>query len=85
MKRRKRMKVLGQWVTLEHTDLQSEELWGDCDVAKRHIRIKVDATDDEYNRVLRHEVCHMRLGISGLSELMTPELEEALAVLAETP
>lgn len=84
MKRRKRMKVLGQWVTIDHCDLKNEELWGDCDVGKRIIRIKDDATDEEYQRVLRHEVCHMRLGISGLSEFLTPELEEALAVLAET-
>lgn len=85
MKRRKRMKILGEWVELEHVQFDNDDRWGDCDVGKRIIRIVETATDEEYARVLRHEVCHMRMGISGLTEFMTPELEEALAVLAETP
>ena len=85
VKRPSRVKVLGQWVTVEEVDLSEEDgLWGDSNTGKRHIRIKEGTTDVEYQRVLRHEIFHLRLGISGLSELLTAEQAEALAVLAET-
>ena len=88
MKKRNRIKVLGQWVTLEHTDLSKADtegggLCGDCDVDKRVIRIDHNIEGDEYNRVLRHEVFHMKVRIAGLKELLSDEVDEALAVLAE--
>ncbi len=84
MKKRNRIKIFGEWVTLDHVDLTSEGIYGDCTVSSRTIRLHVGLEGAEYKRVLAHESEHMRLGISGLSEMMSAELEEALAVLAET-
>lgn len=88
LKKRNRIKVLGQWVTLEHADLSKAdtdggELCGDCDVDKRIIRLDEKLEGEEYRRVLRHEVFHMKVRISGLKELLSDEVDEALAVLAE--
>jgi len=83
MKKRSRIKILGQWVNLEHVDLTKEGVHGDCDVEQRKIRIHIGLEGERYKRVLRHECEHMKFGLSGLVELLTPELEEALCTLAE--
>jgi hypothetical protein len=84
----KKIKVLGQTVTLSHIDgLKTDEdvrCWGLCLVQERMIFLDAGLTGEAYNRVLRHEIFHMKVGISGLTELLPDELEEALAVLAET-
>ena len=84
----KKIKVLGQDVTLSHIDgLKNEEAlrcWGLCLVQERMIFLDASLTGAAYNRVLRHEVFHMKAGISGLTELLSEGIEEALAVLAET-
>ena len=84
MKKRNRIRVLGQWIDLIHVDLTDEGVHGDCDVESRTIRIHIGLEGPRYTRVLRHELFHMKVGLAGLTELMSPELEEALAVLAET-
>lgn len=88
MKKRKRIKVLGQWITVEHCDLSKagesgEALCGDCNVDRRVIRIDETIEGEEYKRVLRHETFHMKVRISGVNEMLTDEIDEALAVLAE--
>lgn len=84
MKRKSKIKVLGQWIKIEHVDLTKEDLFGDACAITRKIRLETTLTDSEYKRLLAHEVEHIRLRLSGLVEMMTPELEEALAVLAES-
>ena len=83
-KKRTRAKCLGQWVDIQHCDLTEEGLLGDCDPSKRIIRIEVTLEGAEYKRIEAHEFAHMKMALSGLVEMMSPELEEALAVLAES-
>lgn len=85
MKRKTRIRVKGEWVRVEHVDLSVEELLGDADINKRVIRIEISLTDKEYKRVLAHEKMHMILGLSGLAELLSAELEEGICVAMETP
>ena len=90
MKRPDRVKILGQWITILYVDLKKEGenhdeiLYGDCDSRARIIRIEKTLDDDLTKRILNHEKYHMKLGLSGVAELLTSDQEEALAVLAET-
>ena len=85
MKKRARVKVLGQWIRIEHVPSeQMEGCLGFCIVEKRLIQLDASLEGDEYKRVLKHEITHMKHRISGLIEMMSPELDEALAVLSET-
>ena len=89
MKRPDTVRVLGQRCHVLYVDLKSESkdeetLYGDCDAATRIIRIERTLDDDMTKRVLKHEKMHMKLGLSGLTELFTTEQEEALCVLAES-
>lgn len=83
-KRKTKIKVLGQWVKVEHVDLVKEDIHGDACAVTRVIRIETTLEGDHYGRIMKHETEHMRLRLSGLAELMTDELEEALACLAES-
>lgn len=88
MKTRKtKVRVLGQWVQIVYMkDLRNEDdepCWGMCDVDNRRISLEADMDDAMYERVLRHEKMHMKLRLSGLIEMMSEELDEALAVLME--
>ncbi len=89
MKKRNKIKILGQWVTIEHCKLPESDdeevdtILGDCDVSTRTIRIDKDLEGVAYTRILRHEMFHMKVGLSGIGELLDLKLEEALAVLAE--
>lgn len=90
MKRPDRVKILGQWCHILYVDLKAEGdqadeiFWGDANVDTRIIRIEKTADDEMTKRILRHEKMHMKLGLSGLSELFSAEQEEALCVLAES-
>jgi len=89
MRKPDRAKVLGQWVDILYVDLKpegekdDENLFGDCDVPNRVIRIEKTLEGELFKRTLRHEKQHMKLGISGLSNQLSPELEEQLCDLAE--
>ena len=87
MKRPSKIKVLGQVVTIKQvTNLKNEDgiaCHGLCEVHNRIISIEKGMPNDKYIRLVRHETFHMKLGMSGLSEMLTDEQEEALAVLAE--
>ena len=90
MKRPDRVKILGQWVNILYVNLQdegekhNEVLYGDCDSRTRIIRIEKTLDDQLTKRILNHEKYHMKLGLSGVIELLTAEQEEALCVLSET-
>ena len=88
-KKKSRIRVLGQWVELKHEDLSTAgddniPLLGDCDCDSRVIRIEASLEGEQYNRVLRHEIFHMKVRLSGLKELLQDDVEEALAVLMES-
>ena len=90
MKRPDRVKILGQWINILYVDLKpegdkdNETLYGDCDVAARIIRVEKSSDDELCKRILKHEKLHMKLGLSGLTEILSSEQEEAICVLAET-
>jgi hypothetical protein len=78
--------ILGVKVRIQHVPFLSatEGILGDADDDKQLIRLDADLEDAQYKRVLRHEKVHMALRLSGLVELMTDDLEEALCRLFET-
>ena len=87
MKRPSKIKVLGQVVTIKQVaNLKNEDgipCHGMCEVHERVISIAKGMTNSKYERVVRHEMFHMKMGLSGIGEMFTDEQEEALAVLAE--
>ena len=88
MEKPKKIKVFGQAVTVRYIDkLKNEDgipCLGLSHINDRTIELEQGLSKAATARVLRHEIFHMKLGISGLTELLSEELEEALAVLAET-
>ena len=84
MKRKSRVRVLGQYFKIEYCDLTADDLDGDCDPNKRIIRIEQTLEPDHMKRIIDHEVMHARLFVSGLYEGFTGRQQEALAVLAES-
>lgn len=60
-----------------------EDRYGDCDVTKRKIRIDPTEPLDRQWETLFHETIHAVLGLSGYSELLKDDLEEALVVLLQ--
>ena len=87
MKRPSKIKVLGQEVTIKVLAKPEQDdgtvCHGMCEVNDRRISIEAGLNNSVYSRVLRHEVFHMKMGLSGLSEMLTDEQEEALAIIAE--
>ncbi len=87
MKKPKSITVLGNRVTVKSVaDLKAtdgDKCFGLACVQTRTISIDSKCKGAAYDRVLRHEIFHMKLGLSGQSENLTDEQEEALAVLAE--
>ena len=87
MKRPSKIKVLGQVVTVKQiANLKNEDgiaCHGFCDVHNRVIAIEKGISNDKYIRIVRHEMFHMKMGLSGVGEMFTDEQEEVLAVLAE--
>jgi hypothetical protein len=69
----------------EYRDLIKMGANGLCDSDQRTIYIdQGDGMSDELmNRVLMHEIMHAYTFTSGVSELLNPDLKEALSVMAE--
>jgi len=85
MGRQSRVRVLGQYFKIIYEDLTAENIDGDTDINKRLIRIDSCITDPEHiRRIIAHEKFHAKLAVSGISELLGEEVEEALAILAES-
>ena len=74
--------IMGQIISIKYVTLSNDH--GSSDVALREIRLNKKLADDVLERVLRHEKFHMKLGLSGLTEILSSELEEALCNLAES-
>ena len=84
--RKSRVRILGRWIKIlyiEDLKADGEKVWGICDDDELTISIEATASDDMYQRTLEHEKMHMRLRLSGLIEMMSDELDEALARLME--
>tara|TARA_R100001463_G_scaffold2401_6_gene10164 strand:- start:668 stop:955 length:288 start_codon:yes stop_codon:yes gene_type:complete len=81
--------ILGQRFTIEHVQnllVEGERCEGACYVSERVIKLDdyLRFQESRYNRVLRHELMHAALRVSGLAELMDLKMEEAICVLAES-
>ena len=81
--------VLGQKVKIEYVDnliVEGERCEGGCYISERVIKIDASLINDTNRllRVIRHELMHMRIGLSGLSEIIDPKVEEAICVLMES-
>tara|TARA_R110002020_G_scaffold368536_3_gene580353 strand:+ start:3942 stop:4229 length:288 start_codon:yes stop_codon:yes gene_type:complete len=81
--------ILGQRFTVEHVQnllVEGERCEGACYVSERVIKLDdyLRFQESRYNRVLRHELMHAALRVSGLAELMELKMEEAICVLAES-
>jgi hypothetical protein len=58
---------------------------GFCDPDARKIQIAVEGkSEDLINRVILHEITHAMLFVSGLSELVSNELNEGICVMMES-
>ena len=57
---------------------------GTCDVNLRIIWIRGSDSASTQQETLIHECAHMILGLSGVSQLLSEELEEAIVVAIET-
>ena len=62
--------------TLRHPD--GTECWGMFDLANRTIEIATSATKRHQWRTLYHELCHVALDDSGISQGMTEAMQETL-------
>jgi Zn-dependent peptidase ImmA (M78 family) len=77
----KSLLISGHKFIVECSEL--EEMYGDCDVQQRKIRINSSKSSEKQWETLFHEVIHAILGISGHSELLKEDGEEALTRLLE--
>ena len=81
--------ILGQDFEIQHVPnliVDGEKCEGGCYCSERVIKIDdvLRFEVDRYNRVLTHELMHMAIGISGISEMMDLKTEEAICVLMES-
>lgn len=81
--------ILGQRFTVEHCInllVEGEQCEGACYVSERVIKIEdyLRFQPSRYKRVLKHELMHAALRVSGIAEMMDLKMEEAVCVLAES-
>ena len=75
--------IMGIKFKVDVLDLTKEYLCGDSCLAKKLIRINSQQTLEEQKSTLYHECLHMALHISGVSSLLTDDLEEAIVICIE--
>ncbi len=81
--------ILGQRFTVEHVVnlfVEGEQCEGACYVSERLIKLDdyLRFQPARYKRVLKHELMHAALRVSGIAEMMDLKMEEAICVLAES-
>lgn len=81
--------VNDQEFSVEYVDnlmIDGEVCEGGCWLSQRTIKLNTDVLSCcwRHDRVLRHEIYHALIGISGLTEVMPPNVEEALCVMLES-
>ena len=84
--RSKSIKVLGRTIKIryvtqreldrDHMDESGESAYGDYNSATSSIRISKDLPEDQQAYTLAHELQHALYDISGMRELLSPQLEE---------
>ena len=82
----KHIEILGHRFKVVVCELPSSDthyLHGDCDTSRRYIRINASDSPGVQIRTLFHEKLHAILGISGVSNLLSEEVEEAIVVALE--
>ena len=79
----KKLTILGHPIKVVLVSKLEDDNHGDCDHIKRTIRISTSYPLDQQWATLYHECTHMVLGLTGLSELLTDNLEEAVVVAIE--
>lgn len=86
---KKSVPVMGQKYSIEYYDNiktdDKEDVYGDTDKGKK--RIRIDLSNNKSQSLVRstllHEVLHAILSQSGLDNLLTDEVEEAIVVAIE--
>jgi len=73
--------ILGQNVRIQYMDL--EDMYGCFEQNPLTIKMDKGLEGEAFERVLFHELFHAVVHISGLSELLAHDLEEALATACE--
>jgi hypothetical protein len=76
--------VLGETYKIRYRDLSKKDYDGRIFQLERVIHVHNGYGRDETYAIIRHEVMHALLMISGVTESLTAEQEEALCVLMET-
>ncbi len=71
-----------EYVTNLH--IEGENCEGGMWLSERVIKVDDSLVGDRLHRVLRHEVMHAYFGLSGLTELLPANVEEAICVMSET-
>ena len=77
------IEILGNTFKVIYIDLSKEDLCGDCDVNKRLIRISTAISAEEQVSTLFHECIHAALGLAGINNLFSEEIEEAVVCCIE--
>lgn len=75
--------VLGHTFTIKQVPKLADDGHGECNVDERTIKISTAYPLASRQSTLRHEAIHAILGITGLTELLSDELEEAIVVAIE--
>ena len=79
----KNVQILGADFLVIKEDLEDEKLCGDCDALNQVIRVDVNLSKEARIKSYVHEIMHGIVKTSGLSELISEEVEEALCVAME--
>lgn len=79
----KSLKIMGHTVHIRLRPRLENEDHGQADWQKKEILISQAYPESQQWLTLRHEVLHIILGLSGLSEVLTSEQEEAIVVCFE--
>lgn len=81
--------MLGESISIIYVQnlmVEGDKCEGACYLSERLIKIEEDLKADyeRLQRVIKHELMHMKLGISGISQMMDLRMEEAICTLMET-
>jgi hypothetical protein len=81
----KHIMILGYKFTVVLATDFDTETWGESDALARSIRVCAtkNKTQAQVDMTLLHEVLHMILSVSGVSNLLNNQLEEGLVVSLE--
>ena len=79
----KRLTIMGHAIEIKQVATLPDEDHGRCDPLAKTISISKQYPIEQRWLTLYHEAAHMVLALTGLSELLTTELEEAIVLALE--